>query len=79
MSAYTLAEAQSKLAALKVAELKAIQGKSFSLTVGGNTRSFTRQDMINLKKEIRETSAYITKLLSGKRGLDIKFGTPYDA
>jgi len=79
MSAYTLAEAQAKLAALKAAELKAIQGKSFSMSVGGNTRSFTRQDMKNLKKEIRETSAYIAKLLSGKRGLNIKFGTPYDA
>ena len=78
MAAYTLAEAQAKLAALKAAELQAIKGQSYSISVGGNSRNFARQSPEMLQKEIAKISAYISKLQSGHRGMDIKFGTPYD-
>lgn len=73
-----LTKAQEIYAKLEEAYLAVLSGKAYSITVGGNTRSFTRQSMTELRKEMNHWSSYINKLQSGKRGLDVKFGTPYD-
>lgn len=74
----SVTEAQEYLTELKNAYKDVFIGKSYTISVGGNTRTFTRQDMKSLREEIQFISSEIAKMQSGNRGLNVKFGTPYD-
>jgi len=76
--ATSLTKATEIYNALEEAYLAVLSGSSYSISVGGNTRTFTRQNMKELRSEMQFWSSYISKLNSGKKGVPVKFGTPYE-
>jgi len=75
--AVSLTQAQAYFDKFEVAYLAVISGSSYTISAGGNNRTFTRQDIKTLRSEMQYWSTYINKLNSGNKGLPIKFGTPY--
>jgi hypothetical protein len=73
----SLTKAQELYTALEAAYLAVVAGASYTISVGGNTRTFTRQNMKELRSEMEYWSSYIAKINSGQRGVPVKFGTPY--
>ena len=73
----TLAEEQAILAALKAAYTAVISGSEYTITIGGTTRRYKRNDIQVLRKEIEDCEERITGIQSEKRGIQIKFGTPH--
>lgn len=72
-----LTEEQAILAALKTAYTAVISGSEYTISIGGTTRRYKRNDIQVLRKEIEDCEGRISGLLSETRGMQIKFGTPH--
>jgi hypothetical protein len=73
----TLTEEQAILIALKAAYIAVIGGSEYTITIGGTTRRYKRNDILVLRKEIEDCEERIAGLQSETRGIQIKFGTPH--
>lgn len=71
----TVVEINAYLTELKTAYNAAISGKSYTIGSGGNSRSYTRQDLQQLRGEISYWEGEKAKLDSGRTGIPTKFLT----
>ena len=75
----TLAVATANYNAAAKAYQKALEGKSYSISAGGSTRSFGRQDIKELKAQMEYWAAEVERLSSSNTGIKIRYGFPIDA
>ena len=75
--ATTSAEAQAYLTALKVAYVAVISGQEYTISIGGTTRRFKRNDLDTIRKEMEHWEQYESELAAGRQGMKIKFVTPH--
>lgn len=71
----SLSEEQAFLTALKAAYTAAISGSEYTISTGGNTRKYSRQNLDELRAEMERCEERIVNIQSGSRGIPIKFGT----
>lgn len=71
----TLARAQEIYDALESAYIAVIAGNDYTITIGGSTRHFKRNDIEVLRKEMGRWENVINGITNNNRGLNIKFGT----
>jgi len=74
----SLSEEQAFLTALKAAYTAAISGKEYTITTGGNSRKFSRQNLDDLRKEMENCEERIAKITAGTRGIPVKFITTHN-
>jgi len=74
---FSLTEAQEFYSLWKEAYIAVSSGQSYSINTGGSSRSLTRLNMAEIKKEMLYWQNIIKNLEKGKSGLSIKFGVPY--
>ena len=72
----TLADAQLALTATKEAYFAALGGKSYTINLGGTSRSVTRNDAEFLRKEWERWELIVSNLQNGRRGIPTRFITP---
>lgn len=73
----TLTEAQAILTALKTAYTAVISGSEYTITVGGSSRHYKRNDIEVLRKEIEHWELVIAKIGKDRKGIPVKYGTSY--
>lgn len=74
MPAWTLAEAQAKLAEWKTAETKIAEGQAYSISSPSGGRALTRADLAQVREQIKFYSQLVTSL--ERRGIRIRAGVP---
>lgn len=74
----TVSEIDDILAALKIALISAIKGKSYTINTGGTSRSYSRNDIQQLKTEIQYWENQKEKNENSSRGIPTKFITGID-
>lgn len=70
----SLSEEQAFLTALKAAYIAAISGKSYTINTGGNSKSYTRHNLSELRAEMEACEERIAQIQAGTRGIPVKFG-----
>jgi hypothetical protein len=71
----TLTRAQEIYDALERAYLAVIAGNDYTITIGGTTRRFKRNDIEVIRKEMGYWENEIKGITNNNRGLNMKFGT----
>jgi len=71
----TIAELTEIRDTLKTAYLAAISGKSYSLNLGGTSRTIGRQDIKELRSQLRAAEVDLQQAQAG-RGIPTKFIAP---
>ncbi len=74
----SLAEAQAYLTALKAAYVAVISGQEYTITTGGNTRRFKRNDIETLRAEMEHWEQVVKDIQAGTRGIPVKFITTHN-
>lgn len=65
MAAFTLAQAQARLAAYLDAEEAVLTGQSYRLDTGGSSRQLTRADLASIQKGISLWEGRVARLARG--------------
>jgi len=68
MAAWTLAEAQEKLALWMAADDALATAQSYEIDIGGNRRRLTRADAVEIQDRIKFWSREVERLNSGQGG-----------
>jgi len=74
--AFTVTEISEIRADLLVAYRAVIKGKSYTISTGASSRTFTRNDIDMLKKELQYWDQELDRANAGAKGLPTRLGTP---
>lgn len=72
----TLAEIDEIIAELKLAYRAAVAGSSYTINLGGTSRTISRQDVVKLREELQYWQLERQKVESGNLGIRMRFLTP---